>query len=225
MNRRKFIAIAVGTIATGAATVYLLSDKSNLVREDLKPADGKNEMLKPDEKEILYLASLAPSGHNTQPWFVQYLEPYHWIIGNDKTKWLPAVDPTQRGTLLSIGAFLQNLEKDEAVATLLDTGRRMQRLFLKVRERNIAVHPMTQIVEEASTRETLYQPIGIFAQERSYEVNGEYKQFPWAGCFGNYQEKSGMMIPLDCEVEWQLPEGKAPYFKRRIAGISYDFVD
>jgi hypothetical protein len=41
---------------------------------------------------------------------VQSLEPFHWIIGNDKTKWLPAVDPTQRETMLSIGAFLQNLE-------------------------------------------------------------------------------------------------------------------
>lgn len=65
---------------------------------------------KPDEKEILLLASLAPSGHNTQPWFVKYIEPYHWMIGNDKSRWLPGVDPTQRETILSIGAFLQNLE-------------------------------------------------------------------------------------------------------------------
>ena len=100
------------------ATSYLLSDKSNLVRADIKSADGseeptlgdRNDTLKPDEAEILFLASLAPSGHNTQPWFVQYLEPYHWIIGNDKNKWLPAVDPTQRETMLSIGAFIQNLD-------------------------------------------------------------------------------------------------------------------
>lgn len=58
----------------------------------------------------MFLASLAPSGHNTQPWFVKYFEPYHWIVGNDKSKWLPGVDPTQRETILSIGAFLQNLE-------------------------------------------------------------------------------------------------------------------
>lgn len=63
-----------------------------------------------DETEILYLASLAPSGHNTQPWFVRLIEPFHWIIGNDKNKWLPAVDPLQRETILSIGTFLQNLE-------------------------------------------------------------------------------------------------------------------
>jgi hypothetical protein len=66
--------------------------------------------LLPDERAILLLASLAPSGHNTQPWFIKYMEPYHWIIGNDKSRWLPAVDPTQRETILSIGAFVQNLE-------------------------------------------------------------------------------------------------------------------
>ena len=118
MNRKKFIGIGCGTALTVITTSYLLSDKSNLVRADIEPADDstkptlrdRNKTLKPDEKEILFLASLAPSGHNTQPWFVQYLEPYHWIIGNDKSKWLPAVDPTQRETILSIGTFIQNLE-------------------------------------------------------------------------------------------------------------------
>jgi len=110
MNRKRFISIAGGTILLVGTTSYLLSDKSNLVRADLKPTDDKNKTIKLDEKEILFLASLAPSGHNTQPWFVQYLEPYHWIIGNNKSKWLPAVDLTQRETILSIGAFIQNLE-------------------------------------------------------------------------------------------------------------------
>ncbi len=110
MNKRKFISIAAGTIIATGITAYLLSDRNNLVRANLEPIIDRNKTLKPDEKEILFLASLAPSGHNTQPWLVRYLEPYHWIIGNDKSKWLPAVDPTQRETILSIGAFIQNIE-------------------------------------------------------------------------------------------------------------------
>lgn len=110
MNRRKFIGIAGGTVLAAGTTAYLVSDKSNFERADIKPTVDKNETLLPDEKEILFLASLAPSGHNTQPWFVHYLAPFHWIVGNDKSKWLPAVDPNQRETILSIGAFLQNLE-------------------------------------------------------------------------------------------------------------------
>jgi ribosomal protein L16/L10AE len=110
MKRRKFIGIAGAVVCIAAGSGYLLSDKKNFVRSDIKTIDSGTISFKQDEKEILYLASLAPSGHNTQPWFVKYVEPYHWIICNDKTKWLPGVDPTQRETILSIGAFLQNLE-------------------------------------------------------------------------------------------------------------------
>jgi hypothetical protein len=118
MNKRKFIGIAGGTILATGITAYLLSDsprerlrqRTNLVRADLEPTTDNHKTLKPDEKEILFLASLAPRGHNTQPWFVRYIAPYHWIIGNDKSKWLPAVDPNQRETILSIGVFIQNLE-------------------------------------------------------------------------------------------------------------------
>ncbi len=356
MNRRKFIGIAGGTVLAGGGVAYFLSDKSNLSRADLKMADNPKTTLSPDEKEILFLASLAPSGHNTQPWFVQYLAPFHWIIGNDKNKWLPAVDPNQRETMLSIGAFIQNLEyaaasfgyvcdwnllaatnqdervmevklvkkaaknsfdtaqiknrrtvrsgylndllkkedfkylvdsepeyihylsvggkenqyineqtieanrlqtyrdpaqaeladwirfssadaakyrdglttagmeiegisgfvvrnfydkfdvmktdfrekgldkvkkevsesagwilitsKDNSVETLLETGRRMQRLFLKVREKNIAIHPMTQILEEPATRETLNQSIGINENIQFILRTGYLKNYP-----------------------------------------------
>ena len=332
MNRRKFIGIAGGTILAAGATSYLLSDKNNLERADIKPADETSKILLPDEKEILFLASLAPSGHNTQPWFVQHLAPFHWIVGNDKSKWLPAVDPAQRETMLSIGAFLQNLEyaaaafgyacdwnllaatnrdermmevklvkkdaknsfdiskiksrrtvrsdflsdalkkedfaylagsetefihylpvgskesqyineqtieanrlqsyrdpaqaeladwirfssrdaekyrdglttagmeitgisgfvkevsesagwilitsKDNSVKTLLDTGRRMQRLFLKVREKSIAIHPKTQILEELSTRQTLNQSIGINESVQFILRMGYLKNYP-----------------------------------------------
>lgn len=110
MKRRNFISIAATTIVVAGVTYYLGSDKTNYVKADIKPYPIANPFLQPNEEQILLLASFAPSGHNTQPWFVKYIEPYHWIIGNDKTKWLPAVDPTQRETILSIGAFIQNLE-------------------------------------------------------------------------------------------------------------------
>ncbi|MBC7889205.1 MAG: nitroreductase [Ferruginibacter sp.] len=110
MNRRKFIGIAGASVLVAGGGYYLCSDKNNFTRNDVKKSSSIKTPLSNDEREILYLASLAPSGHNTQPWFVKYIEPYHWVIGNDKTKWLPGVDPTQRETILSIGAFLQNLE-------------------------------------------------------------------------------------------------------------------
>src|SRR5450432_1978324 len=110
MKRRNFIAFAGAAILVAGEVYYLSTDKSNFVRDDIKDDLSGKIPIRGDERAILYLASLAPSGHNTQPWFVKYIEPYHWIIGNDKSKWLLGVDPTQRETILSIGAFLQNIE-------------------------------------------------------------------------------------------------------------------
>ena len=110
MKRRNFFTIAGGTLIATAGASLLLMDKRIYSREDMKPNDLQNISFKPNEKGILHLASMAPSGHNAQPWFVKYLEPYHWIICSDKSRWLPAVDPTQRETILSIGAFIQNME-------------------------------------------------------------------------------------------------------------------
>ncbi len=54
---------------------------------------------------ILSGASLAPSGHNTQPWDVKIISENEWVIGWDKSRALPAVDPHNRELMLSIGAF------------------------------------------------------------------------------------------------------------------------
>ena len=59
--------------------------------------------------EILRLASLAPNGHNTQPWQVLIHDKNNWSILSDQSRWLPAVDPMNHDILLSIGAFLENL--------------------------------------------------------------------------------------------------------------------
>ena len=271
MSRRKFLSIAGFTIAAAGAATYLLSDNKNYERADINDESSDKISFQHNEKEILYLASLAPSGHNTQPWIVKYVEPYHWIIGNDKKKWLPAVDPSQRETILSIGAFIQNLEyaansagylckfnllaannqdedimevhlqktsglikydtrklikrrtvrsgyltdplkKEDAsyilegekdfshfipggtkeyywlnentieanriqvsqsagwllitsngnsVGELLETGRRFQRIFLKIRDRKIAIHQITQILEEPETKQMINASTGI----------------------------------------------------------------
>jgi hypothetical protein len=110
MTKREFLGIAGGSVLVFATGGYLLSDKHNVTRDNQPKNNNSKIVFKKDEYDILYLASLAPSGHNTQPWLVKYIAPYHWLIGSDFTKWLPVVDPTQRETILSIGTFVQNLE-------------------------------------------------------------------------------------------------------------------
>ena len=68
---------------------------------------------------------------------------------------------TVRKEVVNSAGWLLITSQDNAVTTLLDTGRRMQRLFLQVRDRGIALHPMTQILEEAPTRKTVNESIGM----------------------------------------------------------------
>jgi len=111
MTRRHFLPAAGALLVAGAAFVAWELEQFKTANQDAAgPAGPEAVPLLPDERAILHLASLAPSGHNTQPWLVKRTAPFHWIIGNDQSRWLPAVDPTQRETMLSIGAFLQNLE-------------------------------------------------------------------------------------------------------------------
>jgi hypothetical protein len=109
IDRKSFLKIASSTAIIIASTNHLLGENTDEIKNS-KTNKFNFPPLNGDEIEILHLASLAPSGHNAQPWFVKYIKPYNYIICNDKTRWLTAVDPTQRETILSIGTFLQNLE-------------------------------------------------------------------------------------------------------------------
>ncbi len=48
---------------------------------------------------------------------------------------------------------------------------------------------------------------------------------PWEGRWSRYEKRDGMLIPLEGEVAWILPEGRKPYWRGKIAKISYDFSD
>jgi len=113
LNRRTFIK---STFTAGLATFgsgFLLGGCSGSVtRSDLKPANKPGPALEGlDDRlqAILFYASLAPSGHNTQPWFVRLLGPDKLIVGADPERRLPAVDPHNREAIISIGAFAENL--------------------------------------------------------------------------------------------------------------------
>lgn len=55
-------------------------------------------------------ASLAPSGHNAQPWRVEILKGDKWLLKLDHSRRLSVVDKYDREAKLSLGAFLENLE-------------------------------------------------------------------------------------------------------------------
>lgn len=111
-DRREFIktGLAAGTLLTGAGA--LLTSCSAITRADLAPAPVSDAAIAGLDRRrlaILHYASLAPSGHNSQPWRVTIMEADRWIIGADPARRLPAVDPANREAMLSLGAFAENL--------------------------------------------------------------------------------------------------------------------
>lgn len=111
LNRREFIKSSLlAGLALGAGP--LLISCTGVRRGELSELyEAKNRVVQLDDasRAILQHASLAPSGHNSQPWKVRVESPGLWMVEVDESRKLPAVDPDNRELLLSIGAFVENL--------------------------------------------------------------------------------------------------------------------
>ena len=72
---------------------------------------SQNSFLKqnPVLEKLLYYGTLAPSSHNAQMWKVRILSENEFLIILDKERSLNFVDPDDRESLISIGAFLANI--------------------------------------------------------------------------------------------------------------------
>lgn len=109
-TRREFLYTSAKGIILLSSLPFLSSCGGAARELNDEPAKTKlADLIGQDKAEILYLASLAPSGHNSQPWKVLIETPEKWILSLDATRLLPAVDPEGRESLLSLGAFIENL--------------------------------------------------------------------------------------------------------------------
>jgi hypothetical protein len=65
----------------------------------------------------------------------------------------------------------------------------------------------------------------IYAQGRFREVNGIYESTPWTGYFSDYQTRNGLLIPLEGQVEWNLPDGDLPYWRGHLDEIEHYAIE
>ncbi|HWR30741.1 MAG TPA: nitroreductase [Negativicutes bacterium] len=111
MNRKEFLwkmaasALIAGSALTGYS--YMQLGPINELRRKKESAEITG--LGSDQRRIIELASLAPSGHNTQPWRLKINQLANWTLTLAPERLLPVVDPDQRESWLSVGAFLENL--------------------------------------------------------------------------------------------------------------------
>ena len=64
----------------------------------------------------------------------------------------------------------------------------------------------------------------IRAEARGRATESGVIPTPWEGRWSNYQRREDMLIPIDGEVAWLLPEGNKPYWRGRIQRISYEYA-
>jgi hypothetical protein len=112
MCRRDFLKISAGA---GVAVVggYLLSEYTPWLNYDQQVINDwrslststteSNQM-----RELIRYATLAPNGHNTQPWKFA-IKDASIEIHPDYTRRLPVVDPNDREMWISLGCALENL--------------------------------------------------------------------------------------------------------------------
>ena len=59
--------------------------------------------------------------------------------------------------------------------------------------------------------------------DRFKETNGSYVVQPWVIACSEHGDRSGMRMPLFCEVAWVGHNGPEPYWRGRITNIEYVF--
>ncbi len=112
-SRRDFLEFAAKAGLVAAVSPLILSCAStnrfaqinSVWQEEFKITEGKPMQ---QMKELIRYATLAPSGHNTQPWKFSIKENSIRIFP-DFTRNLPVVDPDHRELYISLGCALENL--------------------------------------------------------------------------------------------------------------------
>ena len=64
----------------------------------------------------------------------------------------------------------------------------------------------------------------VRAEARGRTVAGAVIPTPWEGRWKSYEIFDGMLIPLEGEVAWILPEGPKPYWRGRIKNIRFEWA-
>ena len=62
------------------------------------------------------------------------------------------------------------------------------------------------------------------AASRGRAIDKKVVAAPWQGRFWSYEERNGMMVPMEGEVAWVLAAGTRPYWRARTTTIDYGFL-
>lgn len=181
LSRRKFLIRSVQCIvACGVLPGVSACDSPTREQESKGPGyDDLVSRIGHERADILWYASLAPSGHNVQPWTVTVKSPDKWIVGSAEDRWLTEVDPKNREMLLSIGAFVENMVTAAKAHGFRVKIRMLARnpfdpelLSLELQNSEREEYPLQRLLERRTLR-TGFKSEDIDPQDFSFIVGGE----------------------------------------------------
>ncbi|MDR3471477.1 MAG: nitroreductase family protein [Devosia sp.] len=117
MNRRRIMFGTGGLVVAGTAAAGFGAYRSTGMDDYDRAASELRARLAahPQLRDFVRLATLAPNGHNTQPWLFG-LGADHIAIGPDFTRRTPVVDPDDHHLFVSLGCAAENLSLALAAA-------------------------------------------------------------------------------------------------------------
>jgi hypothetical protein len=63
----------------------------------------------------------------------------------------------------------------------------------------------------------------VYTPARARAVDNGSVPTPWQATFSRYERRSGLLIPLEGEVAWLLPDGPQPYWRGRLTKVSLSY--
>src|SRR5262245_9623366 len=91
-------------------------------------------------------------------WYVRRFMTREAVLGKSFRK--QSLDRV-RQQLAHFGGWILITSEDEDIPALVDAGRRCERMWLQTRARSIAVHPMSQVLEESPLKDQIMRDLGL----------------------------------------------------------------
>ncbi|MEP7243897.1 MAG: Tat pathway signal protein [Gammaproteobacteria bacterium] len=110
MNRRQILTGGVSLAVLGTVTAYVASRQMGSSSDYNDAAESMRSLLsaQPEARDLIRFATLAPNGHNTQPWRFAIAQRRITILP-DFSRRTPVVDPDDHHIFASLGCAAENL--------------------------------------------------------------------------------------------------------------------
>lgn len=110
VDRRSFVIAGGAVLAAGGTAVAIGKRQMGSMAAYSAAAAALRAplALKASDRELIRYATLAPNGHNTQPWLFR-VRPQGFEIRPDFSRRTPAVDPDDHHVFVSLGCAAENL--------------------------------------------------------------------------------------------------------------------